>query len=731
MKRWDLFLLIILLLVWEFGVSAVLGDDKPARPNAEGGQAGSPGAEPPVGANRDKPITPTKTEEIIVTATRSEMKPFETAYIADVITTEDIRNQKMSRSMPDIFSSDPSVTVQKTSQGQGSPFIRGFTGFRNLLLIDGIRLNNSVFRDGPNEYWNTVDSFTIGRLEIVKGHSSVLYGSDAIGGTVNVITISPEQEKGFSARASERYATADNSSVARTEISGAFNKSIRILVGVSGKNFNELRGGEHTGEQPKTGYKEMDYDLKMEYLIGGHDKLVIAHQRVNQPDVWRTHATIYGISWQDTAIGTDKARYYNHQRQLTYLQYYKDDAGFLGDKAKFSLSYQSQDEQLFRKRSNNKMERSGFDVNTLGLSAQMERTTSLGRFVYGTEFYRDNVDSFSKKYLASGAIDTIEIQGPVADDAVYDLVGVFIQDEYPLKPSLNLTSGVRYNQASIDADKVKDPTIITPTTIAISDSWSNLSGNLRLSYMPTEKWNIFGGVSQGFRAPNLSDLSRLDIALSNEIETPSPNLKPENYLSIEAGAKTGSGKLNSQCAFFYTIINDIIVRYPTGITITGLNEVQKANVGDGNIYGFELKVNYLLNNTWSVFGGGSSQRGQVDTYISAGVKERCPMSKIPPAMAILGIRRTDVSGKWWAELETKMANNQNRLSPLDKLDTQRIPPDGTPGYTIYNIRGGINISKNFKASLGIENISNRDYRIHGSGNNELGRNVILSVGGAF
>ncbi|MFH1231394.1 MAG: TonB-dependent receptor plug domain-containing protein, partial [Planctomycetota bacterium] len=313
MKRCGLFLLIISLLVWESGVSVVLGDDKP--------------------------ITTTKTEEIIVTASRSEMKPFETAYITDIITSDQIQNRRFSRSTPEIFSSDPSVTVQKTSQGQGSPFIRGFTGFRNLLLIDGIRLNNSVFRDGPNEYWNTVDAFTIGRLEVVKGPASVLYGSDAIGGTVNVITISPEQEKGFSARASERYSTADNSSVARTEIDGALNPHLKILLGGSAKDFNELKGGRHTGEQPKTGYEEMDYDLKTEYLINSKDRLVFVHQNVNQPDVWRTHATTFGISWQGTATGTDKARIYNHQRQLTYLQYQKDGAGFLGDKAKFSLSY--------------------------------------------------------------------------------------------------------------------------------------------------------------------------------------------------------------------------------------------------------------------------------------------------------------------------------------------------------------------------------------------------------
>ena len=82
-------------------------------------------------------------------------------------------------------------------------------------------------------------------------------------------------------------------------------------------------------------------------------------------------------------------------------------------------------------------------------------------------------------------------------------------------------------------------------------------------------------------------------------------------------------------------------------------------------------------------------------------------------------------------METKMADRQDRLSPLDKLNTQRIPPGGTPGYTIYNLRGGLNISRNFRASLGIENLGNRDYRIHGSGNNEPGRNVIIALDARF
>ena len=124
-----------------------------------------------------------------------------------------------SRTLPEALGEVPGVLVQKTSNGQGSPFIRGFTGFRNVLLIDGIRLNNSVFRDGPNQYWNTVDTFAASRIEVLKGPASVLYGSDAIGGAVNVLSDIPGAAKpGFSPRALYRYSNAESSDTIRGDL---------------------------------------------------------------------------------------------------------------------------------------------------------------------------------------------------------------------------------------------------------------------------------------------------------------------------------------------------------------------------------------------------------------------------------------------------------------------------------------------------------------------------------
>ena len=132
-------------------------------------------------------------ENIVVTATRSQSSSVDLPFTVNSVDLEDTTGKSIHRTLPEALKTIPGIMVQKTGHGQGSPFIRGFTGFRTLLLIDGIRVNNSVMRDGPNQYWNTVDTQGISQLEVVKGPSSALYGSDAVGGTVNAITKSPEQ----------------------------------------------------------------------------------------------------------------------------------------------------------------------------------------------------------------------------------------------------------------------------------------------------------------------------------------------------------------------------------------------------------------------------------------------------------------------------------------------------------------------------------------------------------
>ncbi|MFH1227939.1 MAG: TonB-dependent receptor [Planctomycetota bacterium] len=725
---------------------------------------------PPLEGDRQPHYNLQTADEIVVTASRREAKVFDAPYDISIIGSDDIQSRQLARTVPDILAEEPGVMVQKTSYGQGSPYLRGFTGFRNVFLIDGIRLNNSVFRDGPNQYWNTVDPFTIERLEMVKGPASVMYGSDAIGGAVNAISrdgktaVSPalmrgkaEDASAFHPRFYYRYASANKSSVSRVETKINPTEQLNMLLGGSLKDFDDLKGGKSIGLQHKTGYNDNSGDFMARYALSDKSTLTLAHQDVAQNDIWRTHRTIYGSSWHGTTVGTDKKHLFDQGRQLTYLQYEAQKPLSFSERIKASLSYQVQTENQLTVKKDSKMEKAGFDVRTTGFWAQSETPAlGFGRITAGIEYYSDSVASYRRTFKADGTLNTIEIQGPVADDASYNMTGLFIQDEINLSPKIELTAGLRYTNIKTKADKVKDP--LTSAQVGLSDNWSNTVGNLRMLYRLNDNMNCYGGISQGFRAPNLSDLTRYDIAQSGQQEIPNLSLRPERFINYEVGLKKKQANWQMNISAFHTAVTDMIMRYPTGNMIGSNYEVQKANIGDGFVKGFEVKGDYRINPAWSLFGGLAYVRGEVDTYPSSDqVKDREPMSKVQPMQGVIGGRWNEATqrysrllegselqptipgskfanaqtARYWAEAFIKGAGQQDRLSPEDKLDTQRIPPDGTPGYATVNIRGGWRISRNVSLSAGIENIGNIDYRIHGSGTNEPGRNYTIALDAGF
>ncbi|MGD2063919.1 MAG: TonB-dependent receptor plug domain-containing protein, partial [Nitrospirota bacterium] len=369
-------------------------------------------------AGEDAP--PLVLADVVITATRNEAATFDVPATVEVLDAADLQQRRLARTVPEALREVPGVMVQKTAHGQGSPYIRGFTGFRTLFLIDGIRLNNSVFRDGPNQYWNTVDPLTIGRLEVVKGGGSVLYGSDAIGGTVHAVTRGFDPSgvaRGWQPRLYYRYASAEDAHVVRGEVGAAAGDAVRIFGGVSWKDFGDVRGGREIGLQPKTGYDEIDGDIKVEYLISDDARLVFAHQQVDQDDAWRTHKTRFARSWEGTEVGDERRRSLDQMRRLTYLQYRGRDLAPAVDGLTASLSWHTQEEEQLRIRDDGRSDRQGFDVDTLGAWFQVESASPVGRWTFGGEWYRDDVSSFLRKYAADGSLASVEVQGPIADDA--------------------------------------------------------------------------------------------------------------------------------------------------------------------------------------------------------------------------------------------------------------------------------------------------------------------------
>jgi hemoglobin/transferrin/lactoferrin receptor protein len=661
--------------------------------------------------------------EVVVTATRSEN---EVKKLPSLVKTLDAKKveERQPRTFPEALRETPGVAIQKTSNGQGSPFIRGFTGFRNLLLVDGIRYNNSTFREGPNQYWALLDPFAMERIEVIPSQGSVLYGSDAIGGTVNAIS----KGSGFGGEAagsffthglaSYRWSSAEHSHIEHLEASIGEGQKWGLHVGGTFGQFGDVKPGQGP-RQPRTGYDQWAFDVKLDVALDDHWLLTAVHQQSRMNDAWRTHSTNQGISFEGTTIGTDRVRLFDQERSLSYLRLAGKDLGGWIDAASLTVSLQTQGEEQFRVTGAGARSFNDVDLTTLGVDLQFESRTAIGKLVYGVDFYHDWVETDATENPNAGG---------VADDSTYSLLGIFIQDEIDLGDRFHVIAGGRYTHVRADAGRFTNP--VTGARQSFSDEWDNLSANLRLmlDLDSNDRFQLFGGWSQSFRAPNLSDLSRDDLSGTTTREAPATGLNPELYNTFEVGLKAQTESITASLGYFYTQINEMIVRRPTGRVVGGRNEMTKANAGDGYMQGVEFSANWQMNPNWSVFGHVAWVDGEADQFIgNSAATRREPLGKVAPLVGYGGVRWQTTSKKVWTELVCLTYGEAARMNASDLADTDRIPANGTPSFWLVTLRGGWQVNDHLILNAGVENILNENYRYHGSGTNEPGLGVNLGA----
>ncbi len=687
----------------------------------------------PVTAGQAPAETPIDTpDEIVVVATRTPTPPLEVPYQVRTVHSLSGDSAASARTAADAFHELPQVMVQKTSYGQGSPYLRGFTGFRTLVMVDGIRLNNSVFRDGPNQYATLIDPLALDGAEVVFGPSSVLYGSDAIGGTLSYSTRTPrlaDTELETHGRVHQRFSSAEGSSVSRLEGSVATPR-FALHVGGSYRDFDDLDAGRHQGVLENTGYTEWASDAKFVMAVADDTNLELAFQRHEQIDIPRTHSTVFGQSYRGTTIGSDLRRDLSEVRELAYARLnWNPSTDRRGD---LTLYRSRLDEEELRTRSNGRTRLQGFDDTILGANLHYSDRTSLGLITTGLEYSREGVDSFYREFNADGSLRELRTRGPVADQATYQTWAVYLEDRVDVSDRVELSVGGRFTHIAVDADEV-DPVLTDATMIAsINETYSDGVGSVRGLWRASNTLSLFAGASQSFRAPNLSDLTRFDASRSGEAEIPAPELDPERFLTFEVGGRLRNKTIELEASYYYTLIDDLIARVPTGtVDADGNTVVTKDNVGDGFAHGVEINANVQLDEELSAFAGFGWVEGTVETFSQPGVRSDEPLSRLAPPTGIVGFRFEPASTTVKVEVDLRVAGDADRLSTRDKADTQRIPVGGTPGYAVLGVRGSWSPCDSLRVFAGVENVTNRDYRIHGSGNNEPGVNVVAGFDWRF
>jgi hemoglobin/transferrin/lactoferrin receptor protein len=673
-------------------------------------------------------------DPLLVTASRTEAQESDTPYTVEEI-TQDFISDNTRRTLPDALQFTPGVLVQKTAHGHGSPFVRGFTGRQNLLMIDGVRMNNSAWRSGPVQYWNTVDPYSIDHIELVKSQGSVLFGSDAIGGTANVFTKSSgfqdETDGAFFTHGAAYYeyrSNGDDSHIGRIESSFGVGGKYGVMFGLTAKDYGDIRDSA-VGLMRNSGYPEQDLDFRFDMALNEQTTLTLVHQQVNQDAISRWHSTVFNPGWQHSghvaAPGTWLARTYDQERSLTYarIEQENDDSAFI-KRWNATLSYQTTRDSEAQYRSANDRRYQIAEIDTTGIDVSFESPLGQGDLVYGFDYYHDSVESEGYRKRGVNPLLYDPTFRPIADDSSYDLFGAFTQYVWKPADAFELTAGARYTYAEAELGRYYDTTAAADVYGSERD-WDQVVGSLRALYRLNPCWSIYGGASQAFRAPNLDDLSGNLTARSGIAATGSADVEPEEYLTYELGTRHTTDNTSLNFAVFYTDIDDLIV----GVPVTaGSGTTVATNGRDGYVYGVELEGAWRFHPQWTVSGFAAWQDGRTETSAFVGgplVDE--PGSRLLPLTGSVALRWTSASEKVWVEGRVLAAAEENRLTSSDRADNQRIPSGGTPDYLTCMLHAGWLATDNLELTAGLENLTDEDYRNHGSGQNEAGFNAILGA----
>lgn len=670
-------------------------------------------------------------DEVVVTATRREARLFDVPRTLTFVEASQLYERNY-HTTPDALAELPGVHMQKTNLGGGSPFIRGLTGKQILILIDGIRLNNSTFRFGPNQYLNTADPYITDQAEVVFGPGSVLYGSDALGGVVNIRTRQPGgNDNNAGARAYQRIASAEQSTVTRVDLEGVLG-TIALIAGGTYKRFGDLRAGSGAspvgaidvdGVQPFTGYDEVNFNSGIQVPAGRGGTVRAQYFFTRQDDVPKSNNLIVNDYYDTPDVENAFAP---QQLHFGYVKFDQAVEGFVAAlEANASLNVQTEGRRR-RRAGRDFTDFSEDEITTLGAGIQlMSRPWNRQTLSAGLDLYHDDIASNGFREQDDGTV--MDQRGRFPDGTTYTTFGAFVQDQVYMSQRWTMNLGLRYSQFNITSDLGGIQIGPLGTLDEVDNTYSDLTWSVEHLVKVHPNVNFFGNIARGFRAPNVDDLA-VDGAWDSGRDVPNPNIDPEQVIQYEAGVKVDRGNLSFGLSLFENRFDDLIQRAfldagADGEEGTGDDLFQFENVAEAVIRGGEFSGQWLFVTTERSF---FQVTGQASYIWGKSLDDDSPIRRIPPPLGRFGVRWDHFQSKGWLEAFVRGALKQDRLSGGDMRD-ERIPEGGTPGWATLNLRGGLYLSKHLSLNVGLENITNTRYRFHGSGIDAPGFNVIAGL----
>jgi hemoglobin/transferrin/lactoferrin receptor protein len=698
-------------------------------------------------------------DQVVVSATRWRQPSFDVPVRIKSVSSKQIAYHN-PQTAADLLSITGDVFIQKSQQGGGSPMIRGFATNRLLIAVDGVRMNNAIFRSGNIQNVISLDPFAIDRTEVLFGASSVIYGSDAIGGVMNFYTLAPkhseEKEPLVFGNVSSRYSSANSEKTGHIDLNIGWEKWA-VLSSFSYTNFGNLRMGSfgpkeyllkefvkrqgdidvvvpnpNPKEQLPTAYNQSNFMQKISYKpntrwsvsyglhysasseIDRYDRLISYKDGLPRSAEWYYGPQIWVMN-NLNIVGRVNAKLFDNITLNIAHQQFKE-----------SRSY----------RNFNSPTLSSKHEEVAAVSANIDFSKSLGarqKIFYGVESVYNKVNSMGfEKNIITKEVENAPARYPISDWRSY---AAYLTYQHKLTDKLNLQAGGRYNRFLLNA--IFDRTFYPLPFSEASINKGAVTGSVGITLRPASNWRLTSNLSTGFRSPNVDDLGKIFDSTPGSVTVPNPNLNAEYAYNAEVSVtRVFDNFLEIDFLVFATLLDNAMVRRDgtfngqDSIYYDGeLSRVQMLqNAANAKVWGFQADFELKFSSRFVFSSRFNYQKGveELEDGSTSPLRHAAPWFGVATLSYNYNRLRVDFFANYSGNvLFANLAQEEREKPYIYAIDTNGNPY--SPSWTTLNLRARFQFSTILSSTIAVENLTDIRYRPYSSGMVSPGLNFVASV----
>jgi hemoglobin/transferrin/lactoferrin receptor protein len=699
-------------------------------------------------------------DEVVVSASRWEQNIREVPNRVSKIKASLIQFQN-PQTAADMLGATNQVFIQKSQLGGGSPMIRGFATSRVMLVVDGVRMNNAIFRAGNLQNVISLDANAVEDSEVIFGPGSVIYGSDAIGGVMDFHSLtarfSSSEKMNFKIHGFTRHSSANQEKTNHIDFNIGL-KKWAFVTSVTHSNYNDLRMGSDGPDeylrsdyqtringvdtvfvnsdpelQINTGYNQANFMQKISFRPGENLLLTYGFHYSKTSNVPRYDRLIL----KSNLPFTSSEWYYGPQKWMMHtLQISASRPTLLWDHTRLTLAHQDYDESRHNRNFGATNKTNRFEnVKAYSVNFDLDKKINRTELFYGAEYIANKVGSVAyRNNVSNGTRSTATTRYP--DGSTWRSIAAYISTKYKISDLLLLNGSARISNVQTKATFDLDLFPAFPFDKASVNNTA-VNGSIGAVFNPNSNWKFYSNLATGFRAPNVDDIGKVFDSQPGDVVVPNPNLKPEYAYNAEMGFVGQIKNLTLDLAAYYSVLDNAIARAAS--TFNGEDSIDydgtysrvlsQKNISSVKVGGVQIGLNWQVSSNWiftahlNIQKGKESYPDSTKTYSPTHV---APLFGSTHILFSIENIKVDLYANYNGEI------SYDRLALSERADSHLYANDEdgnpyAPSWAILNLKTSFQAAKYITVDAGVENILDKRYRPYSSGITASGRNVIIAL----